>query len=123
MTFANGIKFFDHVFFYDDFEIPPVIERRDKFQTWPKLWVHYLPVAVRASNYYINISGNLQVLRIIASLHSPFAETLVVDSDVYACTNFEDLFPRYIGKDSEVGITLAPAPFGASRNYNGSFRM
>lgn len=98
-NFAQRVAIFNHILFYDDFDTPPVVERREKFQTWPELWLK----------------------RILASLNSPFAETMVVDSDVYGCTNFEDLYDQYLG-DADVAITLAPAPFGASRNYNGSFR-
>lgn len=100
VNFSTNIKVFDHVHFYDDLEMPPIIDRRERFQTWPALWLK----------------------RIVASLHSPFARTLVVDSDVYACSNFQDLFTDYLGRDTDVGITLAPAPFGASRNYPGAFR-
>jgi hypothetical protein len=99
IDFAEKIKVFDTVLFYDDMDMPPVIERREKFQTWPELWVK----------------------RIMASLNSPFAETMVVDSDVYGCTKFEDLFDEYLA-NADVSITLAPAPFGASRNYPGAFR-
>lgn len=98
-TYTEDIKVFDYIKFYDDLEIPGVIERRERFQTWPALWVK----------------------RIMASLNSPFAETLVVDSDVYGCTNFEDLWTKYL-KEGDVAATLAPAPFGASRNYKGAFR-
>ena len=76
-----------------------MVDKRDRFQTWPELWLK----------------------RIVATLNSPFAETLVVDSDVYACPNFENLFTEYLG-ENDVAITLASAPFGASRNYDGAFR-
>ncbi len=113
-----------------------MVEKRDRFQTWPELWLK----------------------RIVATLNSPFAETLVVDSDVYACPTFERLFDtyksnltitttsrmralvscsfdstcllfpsnffflkRYLG-DNDVALTLAAAPFGSSRNYDGAFR-
>ena len=99
IDFAEKIKVFDTVLFYDDMDMPLVIERREKFQTWPELWVK----------------------RIMASLNSPFDETMVVDSDVYGCTKFEDLFDQYLA-NADVSITLAPAPFGASRNYPGAFR-
>jgi len=98
-SYTEDIKVFDYVKFYDDLDMPAVIERRERFQTWPELWVK----------------------RIMASLNSPFAETLVVDSDVYGCTNFEDLWTKYL-KEGDVAATLAPAPFGASRNYKGAFR-
>eukprot|EP00730_Choanoeca_flexa_P008798 TRINITY_DN12537_c0_g3_i1.p1 TRINITY_DN12537_c0_g3~~TRINITY_DN12537_c0_g3_i1.p1 ORF type:complete len:436 (+),score=48.05 TRINITY_DN12537_c0_g3_i1:439-1746(+) len=97
--FAADRKYISDVRFYDDLHVPAVIARREKFQTWPELWLK----------------------RIIASLNSPYAETLVVDSDVYACSNFEHLFDDYLS-DADIAITLAPAPFGSSRNYNGAFR-
>eukprot|EP00038_Savillea_parva_P009672 m.185054 g.185054 ORF g.185054 m.185054 type:complete len:491 (+) comp16324_c0_seq1:80-1552(+) len=99
IDFKSKIKVFDIILFYEDFEIPPIIERRERFQTWPELWLK----------------------RIMASLHSPFNQTLVVDSDVYGCSTFEKLFDEYL-ENADVAITLAPAPFGASRNYNGAFR-
>ena len=40
---------------------------------------------------------------------------------MYGCAVFEKLFNDYLG-DKDVAITLAPAPFGASRNYAGAFR-
>jgi hypothetical protein len=87
--------------FYEDLPLPPVVERRERFQTWPQLWLK----------------------RILASLYSPYAETLVVDSDVHACPNFERLFDEYMDNTgADVALTLAPAPFGSSRNYNGAFR-
>eukprot|EP00051_Salpingoeca_urceolata_P020950 m.321128 g.321128 ORF g.321128 m.321128 type:complete len:457 (-) comp19708_c4_seq1:61-1431(-) len=90
-----------HVRFYEDLPVPPVVERRDRFQTWPRLWL----------------------FRILASLHSPFAETLVVDSDVYACQTFMGVFTEFLeGPNADVAVTLAPAPFGSSRNYDGAFR-
>lgn len=97
--FADKIKIFDSILFYEDFDMPPVVERREKFQTWPELWEK----------------------RIFASLNSPFSETMVVDSDVYACTKFEDLFDEYL-QEADLAITLAPAPFGSARNYAGAFR-
>lgn len=97
--FMQNRDCFMKVFFYDDYNIPAVIERRERFQTWPKLWL----------------------MRILATLNSPFEETLVVDSDVYACTNFEQLFDTFLG-DNHLAITLAPAPFGSSRNFKGAFR-
>lgn len=57
----------------------------------------------------------------VATLHSPFAKTLIVDSDVYACSNFVSLFNEWL-EDAEFAITLAPAPFGSTRNYAGAFR-
>ena len=57
-TFAQQIKLFDEVRFYDDYPRPPIVERRERFQTWPDLWL----------------------MRIMATLNSPFAQTLVVDS-------------------------------------------
>lgn len=98
--FQEAIKVFDLVLFYDDLAMPPILERRERFQTWPELWLK----------------------RIFASLNSPFAQTMVVDSDVYGCTVFEDLFTQYLGPEHDVAATLAPAPFGASRNYKGAFR-
>jgi hypothetical protein len=97
--FAENKRYLTHTIFYDDISIPPVIERRERFQTWPQLWLK----------------------RIVATLHSPFEQTLVVDSDVYACKSFHGLFDEWLG-DGDVAITLAPAPFGCSRNYNGAFR-
>lgn len=99
IDFKDKVKVFDTILFYEDFKAPAIVERRERFQTWPELWLK----------------------RIMASLHSPFARTLVVDSDVYGCTAYEKLFTEYLG-DSDVAITLAPAPFGASRNYEGAFR-
>jgi hypothetical protein len=99
-TYAEDIKVFDHIKFYDDLHMPPIVERRERFQTWPQLWLK----------------------RIFASLNSPYAETMVVDSDVYGCTDFENMFPTYLNAEADVAITLAPAPFGASRNYKGAFR-
>ena len=98
--FAEGFAIFDKVVYYESLTMPTVIERRERFQTWPELWVK----------------------RIMASLNSPFAKTMVVDSDVYGCTNFQDIFTKYLGDDADVAATLAPAPFGASRNYDGAFR-
>ncbi len=98
--FAEDNSYLTKVIFYDDLPRPSVIERRERFQTWPDLWLK----------------------RIMATLNSPFAETLVVDSDVYACSNFVALFDEWLGPDNDVAITLAPAPFGCSRNYNGAFR-
>ena len=98
--FNDAIKVFDLIIYYESLPLPAVIARRERFQTWPELWVK----------------------RIMASLHSPFAKTMVVDSDVYGCTNFADLFSTYLADDVDVAATLAPAPFGASRNYNGAFR-
>eukprot|EP00049_Salpingoeca_infusionum_P027885 m.34851 g.34851 ORF g.34851 m.34851 type:complete len:502 (+) comp9820_c0_seq1:96-1601(+) len=92
-------QYFTHVQFYDDLHMQRVIERRERFQTWPELWLK----------------------RIYATLHSPFEETLVVDSDVYACESFEALFDVYLS-EGHVAITKAPAPFGCSRNYKGAFR-
>ena len=97
--FKKAQNYFTHVIFYEDLRIPPVIERRERFQTWPRLWLQ----------------------RIIATLNSPFEESLVVDSDVYACTDFTHIFDDYLGA-ADVCITKAPAPFGSSRNYKGAFR-
>ena len=96
---AAGPDVFDHIFFYSDFPVPPVIARREKFQAWPELWLK----------------------RIIATLHSPFETTMCADSDVYACSNYEALFD-YVSGDVDVAMTLAPAPFGCSRNFKGAFR-
>jgi hypothetical protein len=59
--------------FYDTLVFPD-LSREDEnfFQAWPQLWLG----------------------RILASLHSPFARTMNLDSDVYVCDGFEDLFDR-----------------------------
>jgi hypothetical protein len=98
--FEEGIKVFDLILYYDDLSMPPILARRERFQTWPELWLK----------------------RIFASLNSPFAQTMVVDSDVYGCTIFEKIFTEYLGDEYDIAATLAPAPFGASRNYKGAFR-
>lgn len=99
-NFSDTIKVFDKVLFYEDFNQPAIVERRERFQTWPELWLK----------------------RIMASLNSPFAQTMVVDSDVYACSKFESMFDTFLGDSADIAVTLAPAPFGASRNYPGAFR-
>ena len=97
--FAQDKGVFDFVKFYEDLDQKYVIQKRDRFQAWPDLWLK----------------------RIYASLNSPFELTLVVDSDVYACTKFEDIF-SLISTDFDIAMTLAPAPYGSSRNYAGAFR-
>lgn len=97
--FAETKRYITRTIFYEDLDIPPILERRERFQTWPELWLK----------------------RMVATLNSPFEQSLIVDTDVYACRSFESLFDEYLG-DGDVAITLAPAPFGCSRNYVGAFR-
>eukprot|EP00042_Codosiga_hollandica_P006986 m.16650 g.16650 ORF g.16650 m.16650 type:complete len:359 (-) comp28546_c0_seq1:104-1180(-) len=82
---------FHFVRFYEDYSYPAIRARRENFQGWPDLWLK----------------------RIIGTLHSPFANTLNVDSDVHACKNFEQLFDLMEHK-IDVVSTIAPSPFSSS---------
>ena len=90
---------FQHVVFYDNLDIPSVINTRPKFQGWPALWIK----------------------RIVATLHSPFATTLVADTDVHACAGFSRLFD-FVDDYHKMAMTVAPAPFASSKGIRQSFR-
>jgi hypothetical protein len=95
----DGAKVFDDVLFIDDFEVPPVKGSKRAFNKWPGLWFQ----------------------RIIAFQHSPYAQTLMVDSDVYACPRFDTIF-SYLDARHLVAATLSPMLFGDTFGNAESFR-
>lgn len=97
--FSRDIGVFDFVKFYEDLDSPVVVEKRPRFQLWPDLYLK----------------------RIISLLYSPFAETLVVDNDVYPCSNFENLFTDYMTIENDVALAVAVNKVD-KWSYAGAFR-